>query len=180
MWHNPLLYFVRHLLAFLALPFIVTIVVPLYLLRPGDSWPNRLDPFVRLTLVALGTLLLVIGLFLFVSSLRHFATRGRGTLAPWDPPRNLVVTGPYRFVRNPMISGVIFILFSEAALLQSHALLAWAATFLVINLIYIPLFEEPSLALRFGDSYDEYRQHVRRFIPRLRPWSPRGTPKSTA
>ncbi|MFI5182692.1 MAG: methyltransferase family protein, partial [Thermoanaerobaculia bacterium] len=62
----------------------------------------------------------MIGLVLFVSSLHHFATRGRGTLAPWDPPRNLVVTGPYRFVRNPMISGIIFILFSEASLLQSR------------------------------------------------------------
>jgi protein-S-isoprenylcysteine O-methyltransferase Ste14 len=151
----------------------VTIVVPLYLLQRGDSGPGRLDPFARLTFVALGALFLMIGLFLFVSSLRHFAARGRGTLAPWDPPRNLVVTGPYRFVRNQMISGVIFILFSEASFLQSRAVLAWATTFLIINIVYIPLLEEPALAVRFGDSYEEYRQHVRRFIPRLRPWSPR-------
>lgn len=158
----------------------VTIVIPLYLLQSGDSRANRLDPFLRLALASLGALLLVVGLLLFVSSLYHFATRGRGTLAPWDPPRSLVVTGPYRFVRNPMISGVLFILFAEALLLSSGALLGWAATFLVINLIYIPLFEEPSLALRFGGAYGEYRKHVRRFIPRLRPWIPPATPQSAA
>jgi protein-S-isoprenylcysteine O-methyltransferase Ste14 len=171
-----LLPFGRHLLAFLALPFMVTVVVPLYLLRRGDAWRSHLDPFPHLTLVALGVLLLGIGLALFVSSLRHFVTRGRGTLAPWDPPLSLVMTGPYRFVRNPMIAGVIFILFSEAFLLPSYALLSWAATFLVINLVYIPLLEEPVLALRFGEPYNEYRQHVRRFIPRLRPWTPKSAP----
>ena len=97
-------------------------------------------------------------------------TEGDGTLAPWDPPRRLVVRGPYRFVRNPMISGVIFVLFSEALILRSLPLAAWAATFLVINLIYIPLSEEPMLRARFGDDYEEYCRHVRRFLPRVRPW----------
>jgi protein-S-isoprenylcysteine O-methyltransferase Ste14 len=72
-----------------------------------------------------------------------------------------------------MIAGIIFILFSEASLFQSLAILSWAATFCVINLIYIPLMEEPALSLRFGDSYREYRRHVHRFIPRLRPWTPK-------
>ena len=81
-----------------------------------------------------------------------------------------VVHGPYQFVRNPMISGVILFLFGEALVLLSPPHVAWAVCFLIPNLIYIPLVEEPQLERRFGDSYREYCRHVRRFIPRLRPW----------
>ena len=73
----------------------------------------------NLALVLLGCVLLVIGGTLFVASLRRFAGEGEGTLAPWDPPRRFVVEGPYRYVRNPMISGVIFLLAGEAAILRS-------------------------------------------------------------
>jgi len=97
-------------------------------------------------------------------------TEGDGTLAPWDPPRRLVVRGPYRFVRNPMISGLIFVLFSEALLLLSRPHAEWAATFLLINLIYIPLLEEPMMVARFGDDYREYCRHVGRILPRRRAW----------
>jgi protein-S-isoprenylcysteine O-methyltransferase Ste14 len=72
-----------------------------------------------------------------------------------------------------MISGVILFLFGEACALQSQPHGIWAVCFVVLNLIYIPLVEEPQLERRFGDSYREYRRHVRRFIPRLRPWHPR-------
>src|SRR6185436_5576516 len=113
---------------------------------------------------------LCVGLLLFIASLRRFATEGKGTLAPWDPPRVFVVRGPYRFVRNPMISGVIFILCGEALTLLSAPHAMWAITFFVINLVYIPLFEEPQLAERFGDPYREYCRNVRRFVPRVRPW----------
>jgi len=112
-----------------------------------------------------GCVALVIGLWLFVQSLRYFATRGRGTLAPWDPPKNLVVEGPYRYVRNPMIAGVIFLVFGEALVLRSWPHVRWALVFLMINAIYIPLLEEPMLEARFGDSYRAYRRRVRRFIP---------------
>ena len=116
------------------------------------------------------------GLLLFGASLRRFATEGEGTLAPWDPPRRLVVRGPYRYVRNPMISGVVMVLFGEAALLLSPAHLDWALIFLGINALYIPLLEEPLLALRFGEAYREYCRHVPRLVPRWRPWEPeRGT-----
>ena len=80
------------------------------------------------------------------------------------------MNGPYRFVRNPMISGVILFLFGEAALLRSKGNLLWAAFFLVLNLLYIPLVEEPQLEKRFGEPYRLYRRHVRRFIPGLKPW----------
>src|SRR5438132_93883 len=69
--------------------------------------------------IAVGALLLLAGLTLVVATVRLFATEGKGTLAPWDPPRRMVVRGPYRYVRNPMISGVLTILLGEAALLGS-------------------------------------------------------------
>jgi protein-S-isoprenylcysteine O-methyltransferase Ste14 len=166
-----MLYVARHLASFLALPFAVTVLVPRYVER---RWPPSPCETTALgaSLFGIGVLVGGVGLGLFVSSLHHFFTRGRGTLAPWDPPQRLVVSGPYRFVRNPMISGVIFVLFSEAFLLRSLPLLAWAGTFLAMNLVYIPLIEEPGLAARFGAAYDEYCKHVRRFLPRLRPWTP--------
>ena len=73
-----------------------------------------------------------------------------------------------------MISGVLFVLIGEALLLRSWAHGQWALLFLVINLVYIPLSEEPQLEARFGASYAEYRRHVRRLLPRLRPWDPPG------
>jgi protein-S-isoprenylcysteine O-methyltransferase Ste14 len=72
-----------------------------------------------------------------------------------------------------MISGVLFVLFGEALVLVSGPHASWALTFLVINLIYIPLLEEPPLRYRFGAAYAEYCKHVPRVIPRLRPWTPK-------
>ena len=117
-----------------------------------------------------GLLLLVIGLLLFLSSFRRFTAEGEGTLAPWDPPQRLVVSGPYRYVRHPMISSVVFIVFGEALVLQSQAQLTWALAFLAINFVYIPLLEEPLLERRFGPEYVDYRQHVPLLFPRLHPW----------
>jgi protein-S-isoprenylcysteine O-methyltransferase Ste14 len=124
----------------------------------------------QIVAVAAGVSALLVGLALFASSLARFARDGDGTLAPWDPPRRLVVSGPYRFVRNPMISGVCFMLLGESAVLRAMPLLQWAALVVAINAIYIPLIEEPMLSARFGDAYDEYRRHVPRLVPRLTPW----------
>jgi peptidoglycan/LPS O-acetylase OafA/YrhL len=118
-----------------------------------------------------GVLVGVLGL-LFAGSLRKFATDGEGTLAPWDPPRRLVVSGLYRYVRNPMISGVLFVVTGEALVLWSRPLAVWALTFLLLNAVYIPVLEEPMLAQRFGEPYREYCRNVRRFLPRLTPWVP--------
>jgi protein-S-isoprenylcysteine O-methyltransferase Ste14 len=162
----------RQLFSIAVLPFTVTVLVPAWIARrnrtaiaPGGS------PGAVLVQIA-GVVLLLVGLVLFAASLRRFASEGRGTLAPWDPPRALVVHGPYRFVRNPMISGVVFVLFGEALVLRSPPHAAWAAAFLVINLIYIPVLEEPMLEARFGEPYREYRRNVPRIFPRLRPWDP--------
>ena len=163
--------FARHLIAFLALPFVVTVVVPVWIARRSGIAFSPRPGFGGSLVQLLGLGVGLVGLWLFAYSLLHFVRRGRGTLAPWDPPRNLVVSGPYRYVRNPMISGVIFVLFGEALVLMSRPHAAWALTFLAINAFYIPLMEEPMLAARFGESYREYKRHVRRFVPRLRPWT---------
>lgn len=167
-----MLMLVRHLLAILILPFTVTVLVPWWIARRyGIDWSMGVSvlPFL---FQAAGLFVLAVGLVLFFSSLSRFAEDGQGTLAPWDPPRTLVVRGPYRYVRNPMISGVIFILTGEAMLLESEPHALWALAFLGINLVYIPLLEEPSLRIRFGEAYREYCRHVPRVVPRLRPWTP--------
>jgi len=160
----------RQLLAIAVLPFTMTILVPIWITRRTTAGVTLPASPGGVLMVLAGGALLLAGLTLFAASLRRFATEGRGTLAPWDPPRQLVVSGPYRYVRNPMISGVIFILFAEALLLRSPPHAAWAAIFVAINATFIPLLEEPQLEQRFGDGYRRYREHVPRFMPRLRPW----------
>ncbi len=117
-----------------------------------------------------GLLCAAAGIGLAGWSMVLFRGRGRGTPAPWDPPRNLVVEGPYRYVRNPMITGVLLILAAEALLLRSRGLAVWGAVFFIGNMFYFPLVEEPGLVKRFGNDYRTYADHVPRWIPRRRPW----------
>jgi protein-S-isoprenylcysteine O-methyltransferase Ste14 len=160
----------RHLLSILILPVTMTIAVPWWLASHGIALRIGAAP-VEIALQLLGLLALGVGLALFGASLWQFAVRGRGTLAPWDPPRHLVVEGPYRYVRNPMISGVIFVLIGESLVLLSVPHGWWALLFLCLNLIYIPLVEEPALQARFGEPYTAYCRNVRMVLPRLRPWT---------
>jgi protein-S-isoprenylcysteine O-methyltransferase Ste14 len=116
-----------------------------------------------------GSVPLLAGLALVAWTVKLFATEGRGTLAPWDPTAKLVVRGPYRHVRNPMITGVALILGGEALFFQSWALAILLAVFVVVNVVYFPLVEEPGLSRRFGTEYDDYRRRVPRWVPRMRP-----------
>ena len=158
----------RHLASILLLPFLVTVILPMYLLgSPHDSrWSS--GGAAELPARAGGALLLGIGVYLFAWCVLLFARVGRGTLAPWDPTRALVAVGPYRWVRNPMITGVALILVGEALIWGSWRLAAWAATFIVINHVYFILVEEPGLRRRFGQGYDDYAAAVPRWLPR--PW----------
>jgi len=163
----------RHLFAIAVLPFTAAILIPVLIARRNATTLAVGDSPGAVLIQLGGVSLFAVGLLLFVQSLRRFASEGKGTLAPWDPPRALVVRGPYRFVRNPMISGVVFVLFGEALALRSTPHAGWAAAFLLANLIYIPLLEEPVLEDRFGEPYREYCSKVPRIFPRLRPWDPR-------
>ena len=159
---------IRHTVAILILPMTVVVVVPVWLARsvtiglPGS--------FLGWATAFLGLGALVAGGVLFLACLKRFGLEGKGTLAPWDPPAHLVVSGPYAHVRNPMISGVILVLLAEGLLLRSAPHLEWAGIFFLINAIYIPLLEEPLLKAKFGPAYGEYKEAVPRLIPRLRPW----------
>jgi protein-S-isoprenylcysteine O-methyltransferase Ste14 len=152
----------RHVAAVVACPGVVTLLVPALIV-----WRTRAHIEPR---GLIGLPLIAVGLLLVVTTIRLFATVGRGTLAPWDPTTRLVVRGPYRYVRNPMISGVLFILLGEAALFGSLALLVWFGLVLAVNAAYMPLVEEPGLQRRFGEEYERYRAHVPRWFPRVRPW----------
>ncbi|HTE44432.1 MAG TPA: isoprenylcysteine carboxylmethyltransferase family protein [Gemmatimonadaceae bacterium] len=160
----------RHLFAIAALPFVVAVVVPVWLARRNNVTLVFGTTAPRILALVAGVCVLAIGLSPFVASVRRFAGDGKGTLAPWDPPRELVASGPYCYVRNPMISGVVFTLFGEAIVLASPAHASWALIFFVANAIYIPLLEEPQLQQRFGASYLQYCANVPRLIPRLTPW----------
>ena len=164
--------FLRQLSAIALLPGVAAVAVPVWIARRNHVALTAPTDQASAALQIFGTGLLAIGLLLFGASLYCFWSRGRGTLAPWDPPRQFVIEGPYRFVRNPMISGVMFVLMGEALVLRSLSHAEWAGVFILINLLYIPALEEPMLAARFGEPYREYKRRVRRFLPRLRPWHP--------
>jgi protein-S-isoprenylcysteine O-methyltransferase Ste14 len=164
----------RHIGAVLALPFMVTIIIPALIVTLTESFKPGWGLPLPLSLVAIvvGVGLIAGGLVLVVATIRLFMTIGQGTLAPWDPTERLVVEGVYRYVRNPMISAVIAVLLGEAALLGSPPVLIWALLFTAVNLVYIPRVEEPGLRKRFGADYAEYAQHVPRWLPRRTPWRP--------
>jgi protein-S-isoprenylcysteine O-methyltransferase Ste14 len=114
-----------------------------------------------------GMLCMAAGTVLLAASIWEFARSGRGTLSPVDPPRELVVRGLYRYVRNPMYLSVTLIVLGEFLLTRSRPLLVyWVVWFIAVNLFVIG-YEEPTLRERFGVAYDRYREEVGRWIPRL-------------
>jgi protein-S-isoprenylcysteine O-methyltransferase Ste14 len=116
-------------------------------------------------LQVLGLLAMALGAAILLRCIWEFMVTGRGTLAPVDPPTQLVVRGLYRYVRNPMYFGAFILLLGEAALFESVPLLQYAiAWFIIINLIVL-FGEEPVLRRRFGDSYQRYTAAVRRWVP---------------
>lgn len=90
------------------------------------------------------------------------------------PAKKKVVLGPYRYMRNPMITGALLVLLAESSFFQSWPIVAWTLLFFVGNMIYFPLVEEKGLQKRFGEDYAVYCKNVPRWIPRLKPWQPEG------
>ena len=117
-----------------------------------------------------GVLLLAAGLVLAVWTMTLFQRIGEGTAAPWNPPKRLVVAGPYRHMRNPMLTSVFVMLGAEILMTGSTVIMGWLAIFLCVNMLYFPLVEEKELLRRFGADYARYKANVPRYIPRLRPW----------
>lgn len=118
----------------------------------------------------LGAALLVIGTIVVVECFARFALEGLGTPAPVAPTRHLVVSGLYRYVRNPMYVGVLAAIVGQALLFGSPALLRYAVLVWMFFFAFVVFYEEPSLERRFGPSYRSYRANVRRWWPRLTPW----------
>jgi protein-S-isoprenylcysteine O-methyltransferase Ste14 len=108
---------------------------------------------------------LVTGIFALAWCVRDFYVSGRGTLAPWDPPKRLVIIGLYRFVRNPMYVAVLTILVGWALLYRSWLLAAYAIALAVVFHFRVVLHEEPWLKRQFGADWDDYAARVNRWFP---------------
>lgn len=113
-----------------------------------------------------GIVITTIGGLLALSCIMTFVFIGRGTPAPFDPPRRLVVRGPYRYVRNPMYIGAGLALLGAAIYYQSIALATYLAILAVVIQFFVVLYEEPTLRRTFGEDYEAYRRQVRRWWPR--------------
>jgi protein-S-isoprenylcysteine O-methyltransferase Ste14 len=160
---------IKHILAIILLPAMGLIVVPTLILSAEGPMRLSLD-FPGALWISAGIVFVCAGLTLMAKAARLFATIGDGTLAPWAPPRRLVVRGVYRYVRNPMMTGAFSVLAGETLIFGSTGLFIWFVILVTANLIYIPLVEEAGLKKRFGGDYLVYKRNVPRWLPRLSPW----------
>jgi protein-S-isoprenylcysteine O-methyltransferase Ste14 len=113
-----------------------------------------------------GAIVVALGLSLALWCVVTFGVAGKGTPAPFDPPRRLVVGGPYTIVRNPMYVGGITALAGTSIYYESFALLAFTLAFALTAHLFVLFYEEPTLARLFGDDYADYRRHVGRWLVR--------------
>ena len=145
----------RALFAFLALPGMVAFIIPLWMAprQPGAGPVHWL-----------GIPVLLAGIVVLLWCVRDFYVAGRGTLAPWSPPKKLVTVGLYRVSRNPMYVGVLTILFGWALWFMSSGLLIYALIFVVGFHLRVISFEEPWAARTFGEEWSQYKARVRRWF----------------
>lgn len=150
--------FWRALFAFLALPGVVAFAVPAALVRlgPGSGLVHEL-----------GLVPLVAGSLMLLWCVRDFYIAGKGTLAPWAPPERLVVVGLYRYSRNPMYVSVSLVLLGWAATFGSPGLLGYALAVMVAFHLRVVFGEEPWLAARYGEAWQQYCAKVPRWLVRI-------------
>lgn len=149
--------FLRALIAFLALPGVVAIAIPL-----GYLWSTeRLRPT-----HPLGLVMLFVGFTALLWCVRDFYVSGKGTLAPWAPPERLVVVGLYRYTRNPMYVAVTLMLMGWAATSGANALWFYAACVAFAFHLRVVLAEEPWLARRHGETWFAYAKRTPRWLIR--------------
>lgn len=153
--------FARALLSFLALPGAFALVLP-SMVQGADPWRGTGWP--------VGGIVLVLGLLVVLWCVRDFYVSGRGTLAPWDPPKHLVIVGLYRFTRNPMYLGVLTLVAGWSLLAGSPLVAAYAVAGAIGFHLRVVYFEEPWLAKTFTAEWSRYAGAVRRWLPRLEPW----------
>lgn len=118
-----------------------------------------------------GVFLIAVGLVLVVDAFAQFAKAG-GTPAPPLPPQRLVVSGFHRYVRNPIYFGWVLVVLGEAMLFESLTLVIYAASVWLFTALFVRIYEERTLAERFGSEYEAYKRHVPGWIPRFHPWTP--------
>lgn len=156
----------------LILPIGVAIIIPIILLLLVDQKDCAMLINPNHVLLFLGISLLIFSLLLFIDCNIIFIKIGKGTLMPLKSleTQELIIAGPYKYVRNPMIIAVLLLVLSEALILNSLSILIWAGIAFVINIIYMPLSEEKGLEKRFGETYLHYKRNVRGWIPKLKPF----------
>ncbi len=143
------------------MPGTITILIPYWILaRNFVAVPSQWGMPQYLALLPA-----LLGASVYFRCVWDFASLGRGTPAPIDPPKVLVVRGLYRYVRNPIYLGVLFVLLGEAVFFESWSLLRYAIGVFVIFHLFVIIYEEPSLQRNFGESYERYCRSVRRWIP---------------
>ena len=150
--------FLRAFLAFLLLPAVVGGLIPWLLLGGGQSKTGA----------PLGWPLMLAGACVLLWCVRDFYVKGKGTLAPWDPPKRLVIVGLYRFVRNPMYVGVLSWVAGWSLVAGSRVLAVYCVLLAVAFHLRVILYEEPTLARLFGDEWKQYRSRVNRWLPKFR------------
>ncbi len=152
--------FLRALFAFLALPGVVAGLVPV-LIGLGDA--RRHGGF------AVGFGFLALGVVLLLWCVRDFYVSGKGTLAPWDPPKRLVVVGLYRVVRNPMYVAVLTVVLGWTLVFGSMWLAFYMVALAMAFHLRVLFYEEPRMRQQFGADWTAYSAAVPRWLPRLRP-----------
>ena len=152
--------FLRALVFTVVVPGTVTVLIPSWILGPERQFPQLWN----LTSLV-GLLLFSLGAAVYFRCLWEFAARGRGIPLPIDHPKQLVVSGLYRYVRNPMYVGVLMLLLGEVMIFRSLDLLIYTAAWFIFVHLNVVIWEERLLRHKFGDSYTRYRGSVRRWIP---------------
>jgi len=146
--------FLRALIAFLALPGIVAFLAPALLLGSIGKRTPRGE----------GVIVFVVGALVLLWCVRDFYVAGKGTLAPWDPPRHLVSVGLYRFSRNPMYIGVLLILIGWTLAFRSRSLLLYACVVAILFHLRVVLYEEPWLSRTFLGEWPRFKSRVPRWL----------------
>lgn len=137
------------------------------------GWHRSADPFGSPDAWPLGIMFISLGLPVLLLSIYKFATAGLGTPLPAAPTTHLVISGPHRFVRNPMYIAVVAIILGQALILGRPELLWYAALVAVATTTFAHFYEEPTLHRQFGEEYDRYRQAVHAWVPRITPYRAR-------